>query len=142
MLMAGIGSSSKTIIIAFAVFFPIFMNTYQSIRLVPQEYIEVGNIFAFSRVRLLWKVIIPSALPGIFVGVRYSAGLSWAMIVGADMLGGTKGLGYLLMRAQDLLMIDQLFVVIFVIGFVGFIIDTALAYLQRWLLAWKRESVR
>ncbi|MEI7812686.1 MAG: ABC transporter permease [Ignavibacteria bacterium] len=139
MLLAGIGMLAKVSIISYSVFFPVFLNTYQGIKLVPKEYIEVAQVFEFSRLRLLKSVILPATLPGIFVGVRYGAGFSWALIVAAEMMGGAKGLGYLLIRAQELLMIDQLFAVLFVIGAIGFFIDSGLRFIERKVLRWKRE---
>jgi sulfonate transport system permease protein len=137
-LWAGAGNTGKIVVISKAVFFPVFMNTLQGIRSVAREYIEVGKVFEYPPVRLLQKVILPAALPSIFVGVRYGAGLAWAMIIAAEMLGGRRGLGYLLTRANELLLTDQLFLVIFLIGLIGFAVDIGLRRLERRLLRWKR----
>lgn len=139
-LWVGIGNLAKTVIIAKAVFFPVFLNTLQGIRSVPKEYIEVGQVFEFGKLKLLRKVILPASLPAIFVGIRYGAGLSWAMIVAAEMLSGLRGLGYLLQRAQELLLPEQLFVVMAIIGLVGFFIDLILRKIENCLLRWKNET--
>jgi sulfonate transport system permease protein len=137
MLWVGAGDLGKTIIIGKAVFFPVFLNTLQAIRGTSREHIEVGRVFAYGRLRLLWHIVLPSALPGIFVGLRYGAGISWAVLIIAEMLGARRGLGFILMRAQELLHSDQLFVIIAIIGTVGFIIDTGLRRLEKHLLRWK-----
>lgn len=137
-LWAGIGSPAKIIIIAKTVFFPVFLNTLQGIRSVPREYIEVGQIFNYSRALLLRRIILPAASPSIFVGLRYGAGLAWAFIIAAEMLGGRYGLGYLLTRSQELLLTDQLFVVIVIIGLVGFSVDVVFRVTERRVLRWKR----
>ena len=137
-LWAGAGSAGKIVLISKVVFFPVFMNTLQGIRGVAREYIEVGKIFEYSRLRLLRKVILPAALPSIFVGIRYGAGMAWFMIIAAEMLGSRHGLGYLLMRAQELLLTDQLFLVIILIGSIGFVVDVGLRGVERRLLRWKR----
>jgi sulfonate transport system permease protein len=137
-LWIGAGDLAKTIIIGKSVFFPVFLNTLQAIRGTSREYIEVGHIFAYNRWRLLWRIVIPSALPGIFVGLRFGAGISWAVLIVAEMLGARRGLGFILMRSQELLHSDQLFVIITIIGFVGFVIDVGLRRLEKHLLRWKR----
>jgi sulfonate transport system permease protein len=137
-LWIGAGTFAKSVIIGKTVFFPVFLNTLQGIRGVSKEYVEVARIFEYRRTLLLRKVILPAALPSIFVGVRYGAGLAWAFVIAAEMLGGQYGLGYLLMRSQEMLLTSQLFVVIVVIGAVGFSVDFGLRKLEGRLLRWKR----
>jgi len=137
-LWVGAGSFAKTVIIGKAVFFPVFLNTLQGIRGVSKEYVEVARIFGYSKVRLLRRVIIPAAMPSIFVGIRYGAGLAWAILIFAEMLGGHYGLGYLLTRSQELLLTSQLFVVIGIIGFVGYSVDIGLRRIETQVLRWRR----
>jgi len=137
-LWIGVGTWAKSIMIGKAVFFPVFLNTLQGIRGVSKEHIEVAKIFEYNRALLLRKVILPAASPSIFVGLRYGAGLAWAFVIAAEMLGGRYGLGYLLMRSQELLLTGQLFVVIFVIGTVGFVVDIGLRRVEKHLLRWKK----
>lgn len=137
-LWIGIGTLAKDIVIAKAVFFPVLLNTLQGIRGVSKDYVEVARIFEYNRRLLLRKVILPAALPSIFVGLRYGAGLAWAFVIAAEMLSGRLGLGYLLMRSQELLLTRQLFVVIAVIGSVGFAVDVALRRVESNLLGWKK----
>jgi sulfonate transport system permease protein len=137
-LWIGIGTWAKSIMIGKAVFFPVFLNTLQGIRGVSKEHIEVAKIFEYNRALLLRKVILPAASPSIFVGLRYGAGLAWAFVIAAEMLGGRYGLGYLLMRSQELLQTAQLFVVIVVIGLVGFAVDIGLRKAEKHLLRWKK----
>ena len=62
-----------------AVFFPVFLNTLQGIRGVSKEFVEVARIFEYNRLLLLRRVVLPAALPSIFVGLRYGAGAAWAV---------------------------------------------------------------
>jgi sulfonate transport system permease protein len=137
-LWIGAGDLAKTIIIAKSVFFPVFLNTLQGMRGVSREYIEVGRIFDYGRLRLLRHIVIPAALPSIFVGLRFGAGISWALLIIAEMLGARRGLGFILVRSQELMHSDQLLVVIFIIGLFGFAIDVSLRRLEASLLRWKR----
>lgn len=140
-LWFGIGDIGKMVVIAKAVFFPVFLNTLQGIRTVNREYVEVARVYEFSRYQMIRRVIFPGALPSIFVGVRFGAGLAWVMIVAAEMLSGRKGVGYILTRGQDLLETDQVFVVIFVIGLIGFLIDKVLRDTEVRLIKWKKSFV-
>jgi len=137
-LWIGIGTFAKDVVIAKAVFFPVFLNTLQGIRSVSKDYVEVARIFEYNKRLLLRKVVIPAALPSIFVGLRYGAGLAWAFVIAAEMLSGRLGLGYLLMRSQELLLTQELFVVIVIIGAVGFLVDVGLRKVESNLLSWKK----
>jgi sulfonate transport system permease protein len=137
-LWVGIGPLAKGVMIGKAVFFPVFLNTLQGIRGVSKDYVEVARIFEYNQLTLLRKVVIPAALPSIFVGLRYGAGLAWAVVIAAEMLSGKLGLGYLLMRSQELLLTQQLFVVIVIIGGVGFAVDVVLRRVEGNLLRWKK----
>jgi len=137
-LWIGIGTFAKSLMLAKAVFFPVFLNTLQGIRGVSKEYIEVARVFEYSPALLLRKVILPAALPSIFIGLRYGAGLAWAFVIAADMLGGRYGLGYLLLRSQEMLLTGEVFAVIIVIGTVGFAVDVGLRKVEGSLLGWKK----
>lgn len=137
-LWVGIGPAAKIVVITKTVFFPVFLNTLQGIRTVDKSYIELADVLTLTRWQLVRKIIVPSAMPSILVGVRYGASLAWALVVVAEGLSGMEGVGYLIFRAQSLLMTDQLLVCMVVIGVVGFLIDRSMALLQRHLLRWKQ----
>jgi sulfonate transport system permease protein len=137
-LWFGIGETSKTIIIAKSVFVPVFVNTLQGIRGVPRDYIEVAAVLELSRVKLLRTVILPSALPSIFTGLRLGAGFSWMAVVAAEMLGGLTGLGYGLLRARDFLESDKLIALMIVIGLVGLVLDRLIRLLESKVLHWRK----
>jgi sulfonate transport system permease protein len=137
-LWVGIGSLAKGVMIGKAVFFPVFLNTLQGIRGVSKEFVEVARIFEYNRLLLLRRVVLPAALPSIFVGLRYGAGAAWAVVIIAEMFGGKVGLGYILVRSQELLLTDQLFVVIVIIGTVGYAVDVVLRRVEFGLMRWKR----
>jgi sulfonate transport system permease protein len=137
-LWIGIGPAAKIVVIAKSVFFPVFLNTLQGIRGVDRSYIELAEVLTLTRAQLVRRIIIPSAMPSILVGVRYGASLAWALVVVAEGLSGMEGVGFLIFRAQSLLLTDQLLVCMVVIGLVGFLIDGSMRMLQRYLLRWKQ----
>ncbi|MDR2081343.1 MAG: ABC transporter permease [Campylobacteraceae bacterium] len=133
----GLGAPAKILIIAKSVFFPVFLNILQGIRSIDKSYIELAEVLKLTKWQLIRKVIIPAILPSIAVSFRYSAGLAWAIVVVAEGLSGLEGLGFLIFRAQQLLMTDQLLVCMVLIGFIGFAIDRLMYAVQKRLLRWK-----
>jgi len=137
-LWLGLGAPAKILVIAKSVFFPVFLNTLQGIRSVDRNYVELADVLTLTRSQLVRKVILPAATPSIMVSLRYSAGLAWALVVVAEGLSGLEGLGFLIFRAQSLLLTDQLLVCMVIIGVVGFLIDRSMYLLQRRVLRWKQ----
>jgi ABC-type nitrate/sulfonate/bicarbonate transport system, permease component len=137
-LWLGIGAPAKVLVIAKSVFFPVFLNTLSGIRNAEKRYVELAEVLTLTRWQLIRKVLLPSALPSIMVSLRYAAGLSWALVVVAEGLSGLEGIGFLIFRAQGLLLTDQLIVCMVIIGLVGFAIDRSMFALQRHILRWKQ----
>ncbi|MFG1279585.1 ABC transporter permease [Xanthobacter autotrophicus] len=137
-LWLGIGAPAKVLVIAKSVFFPVFLNTLQGIRNVEKNYIELAKVLTLTRWQLVRKVIVPAAMPSIMVSLRYAAGLAWALVVVAEGLSGLSGLGFLIFRAQGLLLTDQLLVCMVIIGLVGFAIDRSMYVAQKRVLKWKQ----
>ncbi|MDQ0504122.1 ABC transporter permease [Xanthobacter agilis] len=137
-LWLGIGAPAKVLVIAKSVFFPVFLNTLQGIRSVEKNYIELAKVLTLTRWQLVRKVILPAAMPSIMVSLRYAAGLAWALVVVAEGLSGLEGLGFLIFRAQGLLLTDQLLVCMVIIGLVGFAIDRSMYVAQKRVLKWKQ----
>ncbi len=137
-LWFGIGELSKGVIIAKSVFVPVFVNTLQGIRGVPQEYVEVARVLELNHWKFLHKVVIPSALPSIFTGIRLGAGFAWMAVVAAEMLGGLSGVGYALMRSKEFFQTDSLIALMAVIGVVGLTVDRSLKWLETSTLKWRK----
>jgi len=136
-LWAGIGPLGKIIFISKVVFFPVFLNTLQGIRGAQKEHLELARVLTLNKRQMLRRVIIPGAMPSILVGLRYGASLAWTLVVVAEGLGGMTGIGFLIFRAQALLMTDQLLVCMVVIGLIGFAIDYGMRRIERRVLRWK-----
>ncbi|MGF9567226.1 ABC transporter permease [Neorhizobium sp. BT27B] len=137
-LWLGIGAPAKILVIGKSVFFPVFLNTLQGIRNVDKNHIELARVLTLTRWQLIRKVVLPAAVPSIMVSLRYSAGLAWALVVVAEGLSGLHGIGFLIFRAQGLLLTDQLVVCMIIIGLVGFAIDRGMYALQKRVLRWKQ----
>lgn len=111
---------------------PTLINTAFGVANVDQDYIDVAQTLGASRLRTIFKVIIPAALPNIVSGLRISMGIAWLVIVAAEMLLGT-GLGYFIWNEWNNLYIPNILVAIFIIGIVGLILDSIFAAVERFV---------
>jgi nitrate/nitrite transport system permease protein len=117
---------------------PTLINTAFGVANVDKDYLDVANTLGASRLRTIFKVIIPSALPNIMSGLRISMGIAWLVIVAAEMLLGT-GLGYFIWNEWNNLYIPNILVAIFIIGLVGLLLDSIFAALEK-VVAFGRNS--
>lgn len=122
-LWFGIGEKSKIIIIVLASFFPVLLNTISGVENCSLKLVEVAQIFNLNKIDILKKVIIPSALPNILIGMRLGMGYSWRAIIGAEMIAASSGLGYLILDGQQLSKSSVVIVGILSIGLIGCLFD-------------------
>jgi nitrate/nitrite transport system permease protein len=132
--------SEKTgiFIIFISSIWPTLINTTFGVANVDQDYLDVSKTLGASRLRTIWKVIIPAALPNIVSGLRISMGIAWLVIVAAEMLLGT-GLGYFIWNEWNNLSIPNILVAIFIIGLTGLVLDSLFAALEKFV-AFGRNS--
>jgi ABC-type nitrate/sulfonate/bicarbonate transport system permease component len=133
----GFGDSSKIAVIAVSVFFPAFLNTLYGARATPQKLIWAARNMGADQRYIFRHVVLPSALPQIFTGLRSGLALSFVVMFAAEMVGSRLGLGDLIIRAQDAMRYDWMYTAILVIGLLGFVSDRALQAIRRKLLAGK-----
>ena len=119
-------------IIMISSIWPTLVNTAFGVANVSEDYLNVSKTLGASRLRTIFKVIIPAALPNIVSGLRISMGIAWLVIVAAEMLLGT-GLGYFIWNEWNNLYIPNILVAIFIIGVVGIILDQIFAYLENFV---------
>lgn len=125
-LWLGIGEIQKVAIIMLACFFPIFLGVRGGIEQVDQKLIEVGRVFGLSQGEIMRRVVLPSSLPSIVVGLRIGLGYSWRALVGAELIASSAGLGYLIVDAENLARTDIVLAGILVIGAIGLLADQML----------------
>jgi nitrate/nitrite transport system permease protein len=106
---------------------PIIINTAVGIRNIPQDYRNVSQVLRLNHVEFFWKIMIPSAAPYIFTGLRIGIGLSWLAIVAAEMLTGGVGIGFFIWDAWNSSRLSDIIVALVYIGIVGFLLDRCVA---------------
>lgn len=137
LLWLGIGEVSKVVLIAIGAFFPVYLNGVAAIRGIDRKWVEVGQMYGFSRARLTRRILLPAALPGLFTGLRSAMSLSWMFLVAAELIAATKGLGYLLSDGRETSRPDIVLAAIIVLALLGKICDGVLAALERHFLSWR-----
>ncbi|HET8934518.1 MAG TPA: ABC transporter permease [Polyangiales bacterium] len=140
MMVLGIGEGLKIAIIAHASLVPVALNALKGIRRVSRNYIEVAQVFQFSRRQLLAKVVLPAAVPSIFVGIRYGITQAWLSLVTVELLASSEGLGFMIVWGRQLFQLDLVLSAILVVGAVGLVIDKSLALIEARLLRWRPRA--
>lgn len=136
-LWMGIGESSKITLIAVGVFFPVYLNIVAGIRNVDRKLIEVGKIYGFTVGETLRKIILPASLPSFLTGIRSGVGLGWMFVVAAEIMGASKGLGYLLIVGQNTYSPELIIASIVLFAVIGKTTDSLLKKLEEKLLVWQ-----
>ncbi len=118
---------SAIFVIFITAIWPIIINTAVGIRNIPQDYRNVAQVLRLNPLEFFWKIMLPSAAPYIFTGLRIGVGLSWLAIVAAEMLTGGVGIGFFIWDAWNSSRLPDIIVALVYIGAVGFVLDRLVA---------------
>lgn len=133
MVWFGVGTKTTVFLIALAAFFPIYLNTVQAVEDTPVSWIHAGRVLGADTKDVFFTIILPSALPGIFSGLRIGMGLCWAYLVLGELTGVNEGLGAVMMNARMLGSIEIIVVCMIAIALWGRVSDLFLSALfRRW----------
>ena len=135
LLWFGVGEKSKVALIFYAVIFPVMLNTISGVRTVDKTLIEAAASLGASDIKILFKVVLPSAVPNIFTGVRLGLSSAIICIVAAEMLSASEGLGYLIYTSRLYYKSDWIFIGIFTLGVIGFLADRLLQFIGKKFLS-------
>ncbi len=120
---------SAIFVIFITAIWPVIINTAVGIRNIPQDYRNVAQVLRLNQVEFFFKVMVPSAAPYIFTGLRIGVGLSWLAIVAAEMLTGGVGIGFFIWDAWNSSRLSDIIVALVYIGVVGFVLDKLVAFI-------------
>jgi len=121
------GQPSAIFVIFITAIWPIIINTAVGIRNIPQDYRNVARILRLNQIEFFWKIMLPSAAPYVFTGLRIGIGLSWLAIVAAEMLIGGVGIGFFIWDAWNSSHISEIVLALVYVGVIGFILDRIVA---------------
>ena len=132
----GIGELAKVIIVFIGTFVPLVINTSTGIRMVDPINMDVGKVFGGSRMQILMEIVVPTALPSIFAGIRTSVSSGWTTVLAAEMLGATAGLGSMVTKGWNGGDMALVMVAVITIAIVGFALSTLLSKLEKVVCPW------
>jgi sulfonate transport system permease protein len=143
-LWLGIFETSKIVLIAAGVFFPVYLGVMGAILSVDRKIVEVGRTFRLSGPAMIRRILLPAVLPAYVLALRVGLGLGWMFVVAAELIGASEGLGYLLLDGQQLGKPAQILAAIVIFAILGkttdWLIEIAAAPLLRWQDAFGRQS--
>jgi NitT/TauT family transport system permease protein len=136
-LLLGIGETSKISIVAYAAFFPVLLNTIAGVRTVDPLLIRAARSLGLSNFQLFQKVILPSAVPTIFTGIRMAGTSSILVLIAAEMVGAKAGLGYLIVNSQMSFLIPDMYAGILTVSLLGLLVNYLLVAVERHFSRWR-----
>lgn len=139
-VLVGIGEASKLFILVYATFWSSLTYFVDGIVRVDPQLVRVARFCGASTRQVFITVLLPAALPSIFIGLRVGYAISFAVVLSAEMIGAFKGLGYLIQDARGLYRTDVVMVGVITIGLLAYGTATALFWLERWILRWRPPS--
>ena len=139
-LWLGIGETPKVVMIALGVFFPVVINAHAGVRGTDPLMVKAAKSLGAGSRQVILKVVLPSALPTILAGYRLGAGIALLLVVSAEMINATTGIGFLILNSGDLMLTGKLMVGLATLSLLGLASTWALRALEAWLAPWKEEG--
>ncbi len=133
----GVGETTKVSLIVLGVAFPIYVNTSSAIRAIDPGFLELADVVGLSRWAQVRRVVLPGSRAGFLVGLRLATGVAWLLLVFAEQINATSGIGYLMVRAQTFFQTDVIVVCLVTYAVLGLLSDGVVRALERRWLRWR-----
>ncbi len=137
-IIFGIGETSKIALISIGSFCTLFLQAAYGIRSADKELVEVGYVLEKGNLSLLFKILLPSALPSILSSMRVAMALSWTLLMASEIIASSKGLGWLMWDARNFSRPDDMIVGMVTVGILGKLTDSMLVALEKYLTRWRQ----
>lgn len=138
----GIDEGAKIFLVAIGVMFPIYINTLHGIKNIDAGFIEMGKMYGLKGWSLFKEILLPGALPSIFVGLRYALGIMWITLIVAETIATSRGVGYLAMTAQQFMQSDIILITIILYAVLGKVADLIAQWGERKALRWHKSYIK
>ena len=142
MVLFGIGEPPKVMLIFVGTFFQLVLMVAEEIRRVPYELLQVGYTLGARRAEVIFRILLPAAMPGIFDALRLCNGWAWTYLVVAELVAANEGLGYRILKFSRFLQTPKIFVYLILLGIVGLTLDLIFRSLNRRLFHWAATDRR
>lgn len=136
-ILLGIGEEPKVALVAIGTFFVVLTGTVEGIRGTERLFLELAQVLGKSRRQTLFSILLPSAVPTVFTSMRVALALSWTLLLGAEMIASSRGLGWLLQDARNFSRADDMLAAMIVIGLLGRCSDLVLARIEKRFTPWR-----
>jgi sulfonate transport system permease protein len=136
-LWLGVGETAKISMITLGVMFPIYINTFAAISSIDPSYGELADVVGLGRLARLRRIVLPAALPGFLVGLRLAMAVAWLLLVFAEQINASSGLGYLIIQAQTYFQSNVIVVCLACYAVLGLLTDVFVRGLEAALLRWQ-----
>jgi sulfonate transport system permease protein len=133
----GIGEESKVLLISIGAGVPIYLNLFAAIRGVDHGLVEMASATGANHWRLIRRVLLPGALPGFLVGLRFSLAYSVLGLVAAEQVNANSGIGFMINQAQTYDRVDEIYLGLVIYAVLGLVADQIVRILGRVLLTWR-----
>ncbi|TLU81845.1 MAG: ABC transporter permease [Chlorobium sp.] len=138
LVLVSLGEMSRVLFIAIGACYPVVLNTFEGVKNVRNDYVEVGKVFKFNRVQRFFKIILPSSFPSTLTGLRLSLSISWMLVVAAEIFmtsGG--GIGEMMWACREYSRMDLVVVCIIAIALVGFTMNFFMQKMEMFFSFWR-----
>ncbi len=133
----GIGETPRIVMVFTGAIMPIVVNSYTGVRMTSPNYLQVGKMFnATTGFKLLKNIVIPSALPAIFAGIRTAVSVSWTVVLAAEMIAAPLGLGFIILRGMDVFDVPLIMLGMLLIALLGALLSVIASYVERKICSW------
>ncbi len=136
----GIGEFPKVLMVFIGALMPIVVNTYTGIKMVDQKLLDMGKVFNATNKQLLMEIAIPSAVPVILAGVKNGLGVGWMVVLAAEMIGATAGVGFLINRGVEFFDVSLILSGMVSIGVVGALLSVGVDQLEKVVCPWNLKK--
>lgn len=137
-LWLGIGEQMKVTTIVLGVFVPVYIHTHNGLRSIDSRYAELGESLRLRPAVFLRRIVLPGALPGFLLGMRFAVVGAWLSLVVVEQINSTSGIGYMMDLAREYGQTDVIIVGLVLYGLLGLLSDGAVRLVQRKALSWRR----
>jgi sulfonate transport system permease protein len=137
-LWFGIDETMKVLTITLGVFVPIYLQTHAGLRGIDLRYVELAQTVGLSRTAFIRKVVLPGALPGFFLGLRFAVTGAWVSLVVVEQINATSGIGYMMELARTYGQTNIIVLGLAVYGILGLVSDGVVRFIERKALTWQR----
>lgn len=139
-VLLGIGDAMKVWVIGVTVAFPLLINVMDGIRNVEPTLLDMARVYGAGKWNTMRRIILPAAMPQTFAGLRIATMVALIVMVLAEMMGATDGIGYNVLYAQRKFQVLDMWAGVFVLGVVGYLLNAVVSFAEHRILAWHRQS--